>query len=375
MQIKVCAALVSTLSPHFDLSKSRLMTLAFLIVGIAEARTVNLSHIACTLPGEAAIASRYRRLQRFFQHVRLDQEIVARLVVRLLDLSRPKCLALDRTNWKVGCSDINILVLAIVTRRFRVPLLWTVLDHRGNSGTAQRIALMERYLALFDARSIELLLADREFIGADWINFLNENNIPFAIRLKSDLLLTDPAGRTLPFASWLRRARARTKPVILSGTQAGVDATLAIADKQLRTGELLIVATNTRQPRKALSCYARRWAVECLFGNAKTRGFNMEDTRLVNPGKTSTLMAVLTLAIAWAYRCATTVMAMKAIKRKPHGRRHKSWFRIGFDALRNWLANNPQKAITAWRRNWPKRKMTNRVVHCVPSQPIENFVI
>lgn len=357
MQTEVCAALVSTLSPHFALSKSRLMTLSFLIVGLAEARTVNLSHIACTLPGEALVASQYRRLQRFFQHVRLDQETVALLVVRMLNLSRPKCLALDRTNWKVGSSDINILVLAIVTRRFRVPLLWTVLDHRGNSSTAQRIALMERYLALFDARSIELLLADREFIGADWINFLNRNNIPFAIRLKIDQLLTDPAGRTLPFESRLRRSRARTRPVILSGTLAGVDATLAIAAKQLGTGEWLIVATNTSLSRKALSDYARRWGVECLFGDTKTRGFNMEDTRLVNADKISTLMAVLTLAIAWAYRCATTVMVMKAIKRKSHGRRQKSWFRIGFDALRNWLTNSPDKALHAWRSNWPKRSL------------------
>ena len=31
-------------------------------------------------------------------------------------------LALDRTQWKIGDREVNYLVLAVITRRFRVPL-------------------------------------------------------------------------------------------------------------------------------------------------------------------------------------------------------------------------------------------------------------
>ena len=105
-------ALMRSLSPHLGLSKSRLETLAVFLIAVVQGRTVNLSHVASQFAGTACWASNYRRLQRFFQHVRLDQAIVARLIIGVLDLSRPKCLALDRTNWKVGKKDINILVLA-----------------------------------------------------------------------------------------------------------------------------------------------------------------------------------------------------------------------------------------------------------------------
>ena len=98
---------------------------------------------------------------------------------------------LDRTQWSIGTREVNYLVLAVVTRRFRVPLLWTLLPGSGNSSTAARIALIERYLAHFPASTIGVLLADREFIGADWLKFLNDNNIPFAIRLREDLRVTD----------------------------------------------------------------------------------------------------------------------------------------------------------------------------------------
>ena len=214
------APLLETLRPHFSLSKSRLETLAVLLVGLANSRTVNLSHLASQFPGTSLHASKYRRLQRFFQHVRLDGDVAARLIVCMLDLRGPKLLALDRTNWKLGQSDVNILVLAVVTRRFRVPLMWVLLDHAGNSDTAQRIALLRRYLALFGAGSVRALLADREFIGAEWLEFLNDNNVPFVIRLKETMHIRLDDGSLRQFRSLLRKYRHGSWEGWLKGMQA-----------------------------------------------------------------------------------------------------------------------------------------------------------
>ena len=51
---------------------------------------------------------------------------------------------------------------------------------------------------------------------------------------------------------------------------------LSFAAKRLGDGQLLIVATNGRAD-KALKAYRKRWQIECLFGDSKTRGLNMED--------------------------------------------------------------------------------------------------
>ena len=80
------APLLATLRPHFNLSKTRLETLAVLLLGLANSRTVNLSHLASQFPGPALHASNYRRLQRFFQHVRLNGDSAAGLIIRLLRL-------------------------------------------------------------------------------------------------------------------------------------------------------------------------------------------------------------------------------------------------------------------------------------------------
>ena len=355
MSLCLRTALIASLSTHLGLSKPRLETLSALVIGMIHGRTVNLTHVASQCHGPARTASKYRRLQRFFQHVRLDQAVIAAIVVRMLNLSRQTCLALDRTNWKIGRRDVNILMLAIVTRRFRVPLLWTVLDHPGNSDTGQRIALLRRYLALFEPGSIDLLLADREFIGAEWFKFLIEDRIPFSIRVRQDLRMARTDGSLWSIETLLRTKRARhiihTLDLFLPDGRTPV----RLAAKRLASGEWLIVLTTSPEPRRALQTYRRRWAIECLFGDAKTRGLNLEDTHMTDPAKIDTLTAILTLAMTWVYKTATATMGMKAIPRKTHGRRQKSWFRTGFDALRNALLNAPQTAAILWVESCPKR--------------------
>ncbi|PKM14180.1 MAG: transposase, partial [Gammaproteobacteria bacterium HGW-Gammaproteobacteria-2] len=319
-----------------------------LLVGLANGRTVNLSHLASQFPGDAQHGSNYRRLRRFFQFVRLDSDIAARLVVRMLNLERPKLLALDRTNWKLGSRDVNVLVLAIVTRRFRVPLMWVLLDHAGNSATGMGIALMDRYLRLFGAASIEALLADREFIGAEWMEFLIENNIPFAIRLKEDMLVRLADGSLRQFRTLLRKRRRGAWEGWLNGLEATPANRLRIAARRISGGELLIVATSLDDAMRGLNLYRRRWGIECMFADAKTRGLNIEDTHITDPDKLATLLVVIALAITWAYCCATRVMGRKAISRKRHGRREKSWFRTGLDALRNWILHQHDQALNAW---------------------------
>lgn len=348
MTHKAITALTLTLSPHVPLRKTRLETLSLLIVAMISARTVNLSHLACERAGHVLIASTYRRRQRFFQHVLLPEDWSARLVVQLLGVTGPRHLCLDRTNWKIGTREVNILMLAIATQRFRVPLMWTVLDKAGSSNAAERTALMRRYLALFGAGSIRLLLADREFIGLKWLNFLDENDIPFAIRVKAGMNVHTEDGRSLSLRSLLAKCRGARKFRATFPSQGDVAAlSLTFAAKRIKGGELLIVASNVAG-QNTLNAYRRRWSIECLFGDAKTRGLNLEDTRLQIAAKLSLLLAIVALAIAWTNKTASALIGRGKLPRKAHGHYAKSWFRTGFDELRRLLRTDPQAALNPW---------------------------
>lgn len=55
-----------------------------------------------------------RRIQRFISEYVLSTDLIARFTFWLLPREPPYRLAIDRTYWKFGSKDINILVLAIV---------------------------------------------------------------------------------------------------------------------------------------------------------------------------------------------------------------------------------------------------------------------
>jgi hypothetical protein len=364
MSQQAITALSRMLRGHVGLGKSRLETLCVLVVGMVGARTVNLGHIATEAGRSVLIASTYRRLQRFFQHVDLGPDWAAALVAHLVGAAGSWTLALDRTNWKIGTHDVNYLVLAVVTRRFRVPLFWTLLEGPGASATETRIALMTRYLACFPASTIRLLLADREFIGAKWLTFLSDNDIAFAIRLRDDLrVVTEDGGELTLFARLRNRRRTRIFRARLWADGAADGPLLDFAAKRLET-EWLIVVSNI-PARRALAAYRKRWAIECMFGDAKTRGLNIEDTRLTHPRKLALLMALVALAIAWAGRAAADLIGSGSPKRKSHGHFAQSWFRIGFDRIRNLLGSDHCAAIDPWRRlhkHRPKPGQTGGVV-------------
>jgi hypothetical protein len=365
MPSKLSGALVETLSIHLKLSKSRLATLAGLIVLLVNVRTVNLTHIAAQFSATAKAASSYRRLQRFFQFVRLDEDWLARAIVKLSKINPPWILCLDRTNWKIGKSNVNILMLCVVTRRFRIPLMWTLLDKQGSSCAAERIALMQRYLALFGAGSIRYLLADREFIGPDWFGFLLQNKIIFSIRVKANMSVVLETGRTHLLETLLHKramwAFLRKHKGRFATMPESFGTPLRFACKKLANGELLIVVTNADKPLEALRVYKRRWFIECLFKDSKSGGLNMEDTRLTDLEKLSLLTAITTLAVVWSYACAKKQMGRRTINKAGHGYQRKSWFRTGFDILRNWILHLPDKAADVWAEIWPKAKKTLEV--------------
>ncbi|MEZ5197606.1 MAG: hypothetical protein R2764_14800 [Bacteroidales bacterium] len=62
---------------------------------------------------------------------------------------------MDRTNWKFGTSDINILVhLLWFIKGLLFPVLYKMMPKFGNSSTKERIELMEDFIELFGVKAL-----------------------------------------------------------------------------------------------------------------------------------------------------------------------------------------------------------------------------
>lgn len=149
----------------WQLNGARIHLNSLFITALCKVRTVNYSKLSSGFESKADLASSMRRIQRFMAAAEFPMMMVSNLIFRLLPSSKSIVLVMDRTNWKFGASNINILMLGVSYRNVAIPLMFRMLDKRGNSSTEERIALMEDFIDWFGRDCIDCLLADREFIG------------------------------------------------------------------------------------------------------------------------------------------------------------------------------------------------------------------
>ena len=257
-------------------------------------------------------------------------------------------LAMDRTCGQFGKADINVLMLGVAWRGVAVPLFWTVLAGPGNSDTAERIALMERFLQVFGAHRIAALRADREFVGADGLRWLQKNGIPFHSRLKRNTLVPNAWNRMMrldqPFGS-LKPGESHRLP----GRRPVWGGFVHISALRLDEGDFLFIASFGAPQAEAIDAYADRWPVDTLFGCLKTCGFNWEDTPLTDPKRLAKRMGLLALAF---WTCRTDELlhdGPSPIRQKNLNRSRKTLFRHGLDFLRNIAFNPSEKLVEfAW---------------------------
>jgi hypothetical protein len=138
-----------------------------------------------------------------------------------------------------------------------------MLDKRGNSNQDERKNLIIRYIRVFDLDSIECLIADREFIGQEWVSFLSDTPIKFYLRIRENLTVNQK-GRDLK-AFWLfnnlplNQIRALDKPLKINGQWVYLTGMKILSSSS--EIEYVIVATYQFDPR-AMSVYAQRWTID-----------------------------------------------------------------------------------------------------------------
>jgi len=302
------------------------------IFALLDKRTVNLARLGNILNASVTSQSNQRRAARFLAR---DSSWRTALSAWLLSFYPDHVtLAVDRTEWKFGLTPINLLVIAVVHNGFAFPVLWCHLCKAGSSNSTEVTALLEKLRAMLGTRSV-LVLMDREFASHALLKCLRGAKWDFDLRLKRNALVSyrDHTHRveryfsdlTMGHGCWLKRK------VTVYGVKVFVVAFRPLTPTE--DGDECVCVLTNRAPSAAMSFYKQRWTIENLFAALKTRGFNFEDSHIVNADRLENLLGVLCLAAFWAVQLGELIAKQLPIQRKAHGRREVSVFRLGLDAL------------------------------------------
>ena len=188
---------------------------------------------------------------------------------------------------------------------------------------------MEELLKALPVEQVDFIAMDREFHGKKWLSWLDEKNLTFVLRVKSNTLVNGKSARDY-------KCSARDPKSIW-----GMSLYFGLKHVNSKRTNDLYVVSNHLKPITALKAYRRRWGIEVVFGHFKKKGFNLEDTHITEAERIDRLIAVLTLSF---FYCFGWGMILKKTASKTSKLHRKSHFRLGLEQIAKAI-NAPEPNI------------------------------
>jgi hypothetical protein len=291
----------------------------------------------------------YARLIRFFKMPDKTTFILGLLDLTLdilrpyIDVKQMQVLSLDRTNWKLGKLNINILTIGLVLPNGRfLPLYFELLDKRGNSNQKERISLFSALELLFKEvlQLPSVLVADGEFIGKEWFGFLKMKSLDFVIRLrKKDYQQELASQMNISLEQLQHKIRghiAKQGYFVATIELQGRTYCYHVLPLQGRKNDLsksendicirfLITKVDTVWGVKQ---YDKRWKIEVFFEDIKEKGFILEQINFTDLQKIKLMVAISCLAYAICIKKGLVAYEKKPTKLKLDKKSGNSYPRV-----------------------------------------------
>ena len=328
----------------------QLVTLAWMVVGVLQARSIAPSKLAPYLPGDILAASHEARVRRWLKnpHVDVWQLYQPLLGAVLAGWERANIyLILDGTCVGNGRWTVWRLSIAHGCRAF--PVAWTVTAGTG-AVSVERLEPMLRAVATWVQGRVRQVtfLADRGFHDYRWAKLARELGWDYAIRLPCSTTVTLRDGR-------VRRIDdlgvAVGKSAFFQGVRVTAEgqwqAHLAITwttPTAKQPAEIVAVMANRKANRRRLRVYLKRMRIEQSFRDDKSAGFDMDHTKLNDAARIERVLLAVAIATLWCHELGEEVLTTERRRQvDPGWKRELSIFQLGLRWLARCLATFPQR--------------------------------
>ena len=332
---------------------TRQRNLALLVVGLYLAQSVHLTKIASKLHVPAKKLSLANRLRRFLRNAAVNiQAYYEPLLLPLLKAVAGKDVLLIIDTTKVGPWH-RALVVTLAYRRRALPLAWSVHEGtRGNVAVTIQLALLKRVYQLLPLGTAVTLVADSGFDSPDFLRWLRAHGWHFVVRQRSNVtvrplnqqqwcalgsIAIQPGETRVLGWSWLAKSSPFGPVWVVLHWKKGED-------------DPWLLASDVSERRTVLRLYRKRAWIEAMYGDMKTRGFDLELTRLAEPQRIERLLLGVAIAYLWLVALGSWVVknGCRRLLDRPD-RRDLSYFRLG----RDWLAERFRQGLSVHFRFLP----------------------
>jgi hypothetical protein len=323
-------------------------TLAMMVTGLFLGRHVQFWSIALWLPFDIQLTSLERRFERFVADPRVEAGKWFKPFVEAMYLAfgdETIYLLIDSTQAGGQC---RTLMAAIAYHQTVLPVGWkTYKGKKGHlKGEHHRTLLISVQPYLRYAKRV-IVLGDAEFSSEPVIAWLVEQQWDFVLRFQHRYqvqLTPDGDWQTMKAiyeAAGLKAGQLRHwEKVRYTQAHQLPDLTVTVQWGQDHDEPLCLVSSlpAAQLPQEV---YEMRYWIETLFGNHKSRGFQLARTHLTDPEHIDRLLLAIAIATCFTLGLGTHLIIIKQTHQVDRtDRRDLSLFQLGFRWLFRLLALN-----------------------------------
>ena len=317
----------------------------WMIVGILQSQSSNLSQIANYLPMETKAESRVTLIRRWLMNpqVKVWQFYKQVLEHVLSGWSTVEAyLILDGVmvfgdRWQIFRVSLRHGCRAI-------PIAWTIVEGKGLVQVTRLKSMLEkvqRFLKRYVKRVT--LLADAGFRDCDWAQLCEELGWNYAIRIACNTYITLPDGTSdrLDNLVPINHNRYFQNVLLTRETKLQTNVSVTWTTDSKGKPEMVAIITDQIACRARLREYSFRMSIEQSFRDDKSGGFDLEHTRLQHTRRIDHLLLAVAIATLWCHELGEFVLKQGEPARclvDPAHERTLSLFQLGLRWLKRFLA-------------------------------------
>lgn len=319
----------------------------WIIVGVLQSQSCNLSQIANYLPLESKAESRVTLIRRWLRNPQVKvwqfyKEVLAHVLSGWSDVE--VCLILDGVmifgdRWQIFRVSLRHGCRAI-------PIAWTIVEGNGLVQVDKLKSMLEkaqRFLKHYVKRVT--LLADAGFRDCDWAQLCQDLGWNYAIRIACNTYITLPDGTSdrLDNLVPVNRNRYFQNVLLTRATKLPTNVSVTWTTDEKGKPDMVPIITDQIACRARLRDYGFRMSIEQSFRDDKSGGFDLEHTRLQHAQRIDHLLLAMAIATLWCHELGEFVLQQGESARglvDPAHERTLSLFQLGLRWLKRFLATD-----------------------------------
>lgn len=315
----------------------RLQQTASLILGCIRSRSCSLDQISQSCPKQSTNnkSSLLQNTKRWLKNKWTDYDSHF-LPLALYFLDRISCkgeLVFIIDGSQVGTSH-TVLMVSVLWRNKSIPIVWMVKKgEKGHFPEKMHVDLLSTLASLCPTSCRVVLLGDGEFDGFYLRDLCKRNYWEFVLRTSCDRLI-DCGGERAAISTLKPSSTGHARPghaqVFVEDALDGIN---AVWWHNERYDSPIYLLTNMDVGQMACLYYKKRFEIECMFKQMKSKGFNIHKTQLKDAERIENLLIIASAAFIFVSGLGIYLQTTKQPKDLEHIVRKDKLPRMAFVTL------------------------------------------